>query len=66
MGHLIIILICLFSGYIGYMLGRKHKPKKSMDQLTIEELFTELKDSIIKEDYEKAALIRDELRKLTN
>ena len=48
------------------MLGRKHKPKKSMDQLTIEELFTELNDSIVKEDYEKAALIRDELRKLTN
>tara|TARA_R110000803_G_C11724269_1_gene288698 strand:+ start:108 stop:254 length:147 start_codon:yes stop_codon:yes gene_type:complete len=48
------------------MLGRKHKPKKSMVDLTIEELFTELKDSILKEDYEKAALIRDELRKLTN
>ncbi len=66
MGYLIIILLCLFSGYIGYVIGKKQKPKRSMDQLTIEELFTELKDSIIKEDYEKAALIRDELRKLTN
>jgi len=66
MGYLIIMLLCLFSGYIGYVIGKKKTTKKSMDQLTIEELFTELKDSIIKEDYEKAALIRDELRKLTN
>lgn len=60
----IMIGVYVGIGFIGYYLGKKHKPKDEKEQ-TIEELFTELRELIINEDYEHAAIIRDKLRKLT-
>jgi len=58
---LTLLVLSLF--VFGYFINKINK-KNDEDQ-EIKNLFIELKDSIIKEDYERAAIIRDKLRKLT-
>jgi len=71
-----IIIIIMFVGsyvgiwFLGGYFGNKYKKNynKSIqpeEEDYVKRLFEELKDSIISEDYEKSAKIRDELNKIT-
>jgi len=69
-----IIGIIMFVGsyvgiwFLGNYFGKKNYRNKSIqpeEEDYVKRLFEELKDSIINEDYEKSAKIRDELKKIT-
>lgn len=68
-----IIIIIMFVGsyvgiwFLGYYIGKKNynKPIQPEEKENVKKLFEDLKNSIINEDYEKSAKIRDELKKIT-
>lgn len=69
-----IIIIIMFVGsyvgiwFLGDYFGKKNYRNKSIqpeEEENVKKLFEDLKNSIINEDYEKSAKIRDELKKIT-
>ena len=75
MGYFVnIIIIIMFVGsyvgiwFLGDYFGKKNYRNKSIqpeEEENVKKLFEDLKNSIINEDYEKSAKIRDELKKIT-
>ncbi len=68
-----ITIIIMFVGsyvgiwFLGYYIGKKNynKPIQPEEEENVKKLFEDLKNSIINEDYEEAAKIRDKLKKIT-
>lgn len=66
-----ITIIIMFVGsyvgiwFLGYYIGKKNynKPIQPEEEENVKKLFEDLKNSIINEDYEEAAKIRDKLKK---
>ena len=48
----------------GKAIGVKHKPEKLKKEKTLQELRTELRRTVDREEYEKAAVIRDRIKEL--
>ncbi len=66
-----ITIIIMFVGsyvgiwFLGYYIGKKNynKPIQPEEEENVKKLFEDLKNSIINEDYEEAARLRDKINK---